>query len=781
MKKLILLCLIALCAGSTAFANEWYQNTGIIGQDSDWYNPLNWGDGHIPTAGETVEWRYASTGGGIYAPIVISGGTAVSAASTCGIWYTGTAQLTVTNAATYNISGGLNLYDSSSDLPHSPANSTFTVNGGSTVTMTTDSQIGRNFGFGDGQVTINVDGAGSLLHQTGGYMWLGWGVGQTPNVLLSVTDGGLAQFDTVGGPIIQQDGSRVKISIHEGTIKVAGNRTGQLGGYKGSGWIVGYDGTSASVGIEWGGAGDDYTYITSIVPPPPPVPPTIPTVAEVTIFWDDFDSYLPGTMFPGDPIAGQTPPVGTLWSNPGFDPFGVLLDNTIGNDGNSAAFNRTNTGPIWLYTYGMPDVYRTPDFTYRFEYDVYLPSTGGVENSQVSFFVSCGTTSGHENFLGWTTGYYSHNFAISDGWTFTTDTGIPVPYDEWFSMRIDVYDNNTVWMWYTPADGNETVIDANRPWSFDYGQKVRGYFGDPSADTPPAYIDNYRAQMIDNTPMGYPVVHPNSQTITIDGTVDLGTEWADVKKVATKPVGAKGNFNPVPGAGWWQGLAEDTTVDVYMGYDDDFFYAAIVGNNMTTTGRVATVFSWQEDDANAVNYIFRQFAAHAVSEPNDVGASIAINYTGDTAMPDPNAFGDQGGQMAYTVDSNTIEAEFKIPFTLMPEFGSTATDKKLDLQFNYVEQSDGDHRATTNTIGSVNPDTTYYLGRRAAPLTGGISFLPTLGDFDESCLLDLLDLKTFVDNWLIGSSIADLNNDDGTDFEDYVIFTNNWYDSSLCD
>ena len=117
----------------------------------------------------------------------------------------------------------------------------------------------------------------------------------------------------------------------------------------------------------------------------------------------------------------------------------------------------------------------------------------------------------------------------------------------------------------------------------------------------------------------------------------------------------------------------------------------------------------------------------------------------------------------------------------MAEFGSTATDKKLDLQFNYVEESTGDHRATTNTIGSFIPDTSYGLGNRTAPLTGGISFLPSLGDFDESCLIDSLDLETFVANWLINDSVADLNGDGPTDFDDFAILASSWLDTGLCD
>ena len=258
MKKLALLCMIALCVGPVAFATEWQTSGGL---NSNWFDLNNWSGGAVPST-EAVEWRFASTTSGGYEPIVINTGTAISGASTCSIWYAGTAQLEVTNGATYNITGGLNLYSSGTNV----SNSSFIVNDGATATFTGNGQIGRNFGTGTGLATISVDGASSLLRQTAGYTWLGWGVGGTEGVLLTVTDGALAQFDTVGGLIIQQDGTLVKISVDNGTIKVKGNREGQLGGYKTSGWITGHDGTSATVDIAWN-SGDDYTYITSVPEP----------------------------------------------------------------------------------------------------------------------------------------------------------------------------------------------------------------------------------------------------------------------------------------------------------------------------------------------------------------------------------------------------------------------------------------------------------------------------------------------------------------------------------
>ena len=260
MKKLALLCMIALCVGPVAFATEWQTSGGL---NSNWFDLNNWSGGAVPST-EAVEWRFASTTSGGYEPIVINTGTAISGASTCSIWYVGTAQLEVTNGATYNITGGLNLYSSGTNV----SNASFIVNGGSTATFTADAQIGRNFGAGStlGVATISVDGAGSLLHQTAGaYTWLGWGVGQTEGVLLTVTNGGLAQFDTNAGLRIQQDGTLVQISVDGGTVKVFGDREDFYKGYRDSGWIVGYDGTKDTVDVAY--ETDGYTYITSVPEP----------------------------------------------------------------------------------------------------------------------------------------------------------------------------------------------------------------------------------------------------------------------------------------------------------------------------------------------------------------------------------------------------------------------------------------------------------------------------------------------------------------------------------
>ena len=51
MKKLFLLSVLVVLVGSPVLANEWYAVTGIAGQDSDWYNPLNWNGQRIKITG----------------------------------------------------------------------------------------------------------------------------------------------------------------------------------------------------------------------------------------------------------------------------------------------------------------------------------------------------------------------------------------------------------------------------------------------------------------------------------------------------------------------------------------------------------------------------------------------------------------------------------------------------------------------------------------------------------------------------------------------------------
>jgi len=252
----------------TSSAIEWYNPANVAGQDTNWYNPLNWSTGVLPVAGEATAWRYASSGGA-YRPIIISGGTAVSGTATCGIWYPGTASITVTNAATYSITGGLNLQINPAAAANSPANIEFNVNGGSTFNVSGETQVGRKLtvGTGFGVCTINVDGAGTVFNQ-GTYMWFGWGADKTITSIMNVTNGAVVNFNTAGGLKFQPDTVNSiypYVNIEGGFINIKGNRTSEVAGWITNNYIRAYNGAGT---IQYSyDALSGYTNISSVPEP----------------------------------------------------------------------------------------------------------------------------------------------------------------------------------------------------------------------------------------------------------------------------------------------------------------------------------------------------------------------------------------------------------------------------------------------------------------------------------------------------------------------------------
>ncbi|OHB57160.1 MAG: hypothetical protein A2Y12_13515 [Planctomycetes bacterium GWF2_42_9] len=772
------LALLLLFTTGSSYANEWYAATGITGQDNSWYNSLNWSLGHVPVSTETVEWRYA-TSNAHYSPLVINGGTAESGSSTCGSWAAGTASFTVTNGSTYNITGSLSLHNGAADAAHSPANIIFNVNGGSTVNVSGDSQLGRIIAAANGQYgqcTINIDGSGTTFNQgSGSLMYLGWGVGFTEPTRLNVSNGAIVNFLTTGGLRIQPDNNNVSINLSGGSINIKGNRTPEVNTWINSNWLIAYDGAGL-ISVYYDAAAD-ITRISGLMDP-------VVTGNAVTGFRDDFDSYPPDNMFCGDPVAMGTVPVGLYWRNIGVGTYGAILDCTIygTNNSNSMSVSRPiSASTVDLFAYPKPLMFHAKGFIYRFEHDLYVPTNGQIRTS-----IFCDNKR---------LGYYidsSGTFKISDSVTAAIYTGKPVPYNQWVHIRMELHEDNKVWMWYTPEGGSEKLIIGNLPWSVGYGAAnagvpVRSNIYGVAVGTPAVYFDNYKVQIIDKTPQGYPAVSPATSAITVNGSIDLNTEWAGAKKVAYKPIGSKGNFNPIMASGYWQGLTDATKVDVYMTYDTEYFYIAVDGNNITSdqspvtsNGRVDTVFTWDFNDVSpTVSYVYRLWSAGADSTGylSSLGTWKSIGYAGETAT-DYNDFTLQGGQMGYTVNNGRIQAEFKIPFTFMPEFTGVAPGMKLNVQFNYMEKSSTQYAGTTNSIGCFIPDR-FYGSTRLVPVSQGITF-PIAGDFNSDCMVDFEDLSTFVQYWLVNNSIADFDNDGKTNFGDFAEFGLNWMIPGQC-
>lgn len=258
-----------LCAVAPAATNEWYATTGITGQDSDWYNPLNWSLGHVPTSAEPIAWRYASDTS-VYNPIIIDGGTAESGTSTCGIWYAGTAGMTITNGATYDITGNLNLHNGAADLAHSPANIDFVLDGGSILNVSNETQVGRKIASAnaDGQVDILIDGAGTQWNQ-GSVMWLGWatsGENRTEAINITVSNGAEMNFNMVGGMVVNSlVTDELLIDVAGGAIYLAGDRRGQVSTMLTKEQLIAYGG-SGTIDYDYD-ADAQHTYILSVPEP----------------------------------------------------------------------------------------------------------------------------------------------------------------------------------------------------------------------------------------------------------------------------------------------------------------------------------------------------------------------------------------------------------------------------------------------------------------------------------------------------------------------------------
>lgn len=268
MKKIAVLLAFACALAGTASAIEWHNPGNLAGQDSDWYNPVNWSTGVLPIAGEATTWRYASTTS-TYHPIVINGGTAVSGTATCGIWYPGTASFTVTNGAEYSITGGLNLQINPAAAANSPANIEFNVNGGSTVNVSGETQVGRKLtvGTGFGVCTINLDGTGTTLNQ-GNMMWFGWGLDKTCTTRMNITNGATANFNYTGGLRIQPDttnGVYPVVNLAGGFINIKGNRVAEVAGWITNNYLIAYDG-AGSISYSYD-ALSGYTNISSVPEP----------------------------------------------------------------------------------------------------------------------------------------------------------------------------------------------------------------------------------------------------------------------------------------------------------------------------------------------------------------------------------------------------------------------------------------------------------------------------------------------------------------------------------
>ena len=273
MRNVLLVCLVAFCVpASTVFGNTWLVGTGT---DQDWYNTANWSTGIVPVAGEVVGLNDAMDPGH---GVVIDGLGGSRPAAACGYfglapWSKVTSSVLITNGATLDTNSVFYVSCNTSDAAHGPTFINLTVNGGSVVNINGEQQLGRYQGYAGGnildQITINIDGAGTVWHSLAGrVMYIGWATSAASTPLtMNVTDGALVKVDAVAGLQLNYSGNKdAVINLAGGTIQLAGDRSGAVAGYITKKWLIGYN-DAGTVQYDYNVTTPGYTTVWAIPEP----------------------------------------------------------------------------------------------------------------------------------------------------------------------------------------------------------------------------------------------------------------------------------------------------------------------------------------------------------------------------------------------------------------------------------------------------------------------------------------------------------------------------------
>jgi hypothetical protein len=496
--------------------------------------------------------------------------------------------------------------------------------------------------------------------------------------------------------------------------------------------------------------------------------------AEIVVptFEDDFETHICGSE-----IDFLFPPVGQYWvSEAGSDYAYHTVDCNFSFTGEaSLRIERVNGG--WVKGNTYPSLVARKGVTIVFEHDVYIPSG---ENNYVGFLVDASGSGKYP--IAWMFQPYEGT------WRYRTNSPgqyvnseISAPVDEWVHITIEAYDDMTYSMWAESATTGKVTIVENAAWADNtpYGYTFRPILA-PGFNGSVTWWDNVKAYWVDSDSQGYPPIDELSTSITIDGNVDTAVEWAGVRKVAHKPLDSRGNFNPWLPGGQSSGLSNDTEVDVYAAHDSDFFYIGGVMNNIVVDaedgGSFSAVFAFYPGDGmdpEGTDYVSYQFSCNAVAaEPTETITGIGFaKYSGIPGLPpegdeiDIDTFYNNGGEIywKHNATGNFFNVEMKIPFVYLTEFTGVESGKKVDLQFNVIEQT-GQKVATTNQIGETLPWFPSGLSNltkpsRPYPPNVGVAFpacgdedhpFPT-GDINKDCRVDSLDIIELAGNWLISS------------------------------
>lgn len=479
-------------------------------------------------------------------------------------------------------------------------------------------------------------------------------------------------------------------------------------------------------------------------------------------FIDDFEVRTCGQpVYFGVPVKG-------MWAYPSPNPFASVVDCTTAIDSKSMSITRSTSGG-GIHAIPVPYFRFDEGISAVFEVSVYMPSgVGGFVgvNADGSLYYTCTLNVDPVN--------YGDNQWRSTGAN-TIATGVNAVFDTWNRVKIEMYDDMTFSAWVTP-DGQETIQLADRQtWSGDV-PLIHNPRLLPAAQLPngaKSYYDNLYTAWTDHYGQGYPAIKATENTITIDGNIDLVTEWADAQRVAYKPSGGLGNFR-----NYWlsngqdpQGLQDVTEVDIYMTHDADFFYIAAEMTNAAAglpqdgdESYVEAVFSFVYDDPNFTDISY-YFGAHAtgsdpLQSPTDSGLAYVGQIVGNGTSSvepenlafDPNEWPNNGGEIWYTLNGGVLQAEIKIPFAIMPEFTGPVPGERVHVSFH--AQDAGQERSTTNIARELRPFT-FYWGTSDAPLTGiafescGDELHPyPPGDIDKDCRVTAADLGELALHWL---------------------------------
>jgi len=407
------------------------------------------------------------------------------------------------------------------------------------------------------------------------------------------------------------------------------------------------------------------------------------------------------------------------------------------------------------------------------EFDVYIPTgtsiyfvsyNGSGLNTDAQYCAGLYGSAG-------TTKWYCRNYDTNN--VFSYVMGPSVEYNKWNHIRMEFYGSDRTYsVWITPQGGDQVQVFSKAGMYNCANYSIRPLFGAQQPDDSLAYYDNIKSYCIDEYAQGYPTIFATKNTITIDGQMNMATEWSDALKVASRPAGGIGNYRNYVVVN--APLNPTTWVDTYVTHDANNFYIATRMNNAKwgsvsdqdvwyyNSGLTAVFFvdvnGFADSGMGDITSVFRASAGGVspLSDPNkfDILYAKYVGYVPGSGHTSGIPYGKTlpaGAQISYSVDTNTkiMEIEMKIPFSAMPEL-DYSRGAKVGLSFT-VRDDTG--RGTTTLVGEEVPYFSYYQPRdyKTVNPNVGVSFAACgdlVGDFVADCVIDYKDIAEFIAHWL---------------------------------